>query len=86
MHWHLAPTVYTLRGYTQPDGYAAHAPFQAVGQVLIIGDTAVIWGLHGSESHPITADDRAAIAQLLRQHGVQQVIADRHGRVITRTA
>lgn len=85
MHWHLAPTVYTLRGYSTPDGYAQHAPFAAVGQVLVMGEVALVWGLHGSESHPITLRDRAAIAQLLRGLGVTRVMADRHGRVVERT-
>ena len=84
MHWHLAPTVYTLRGYTQPDGFAQHAPFAATGQVLIVGDMAVVWGLLGNGQAPITLRDRAAIAQLLRAHGVRTVMADRHGRVVER--
>jgi hypothetical protein len=82
MHWHLAPTVYTLRGYTQPNGFAQHAPFVATGQVLIVGDLAVVWGLLGSSANPITLRDRAAIAALLRELGVQMVMADRHGRVV----
>jgi hypothetical protein len=85
MHWHLAPTTYTLRGYDQPGGFEQHAPFKAVAQVMVVGDRAVIWAMLGSEAVPITRRDWVAIRALLKELGVTEVIADRHGEVVSLT-
>lgn len=85
MHWHLAPTVYTLRGYDAPDGFEKHRPFKAVAQVLVVGNKAIVWAMLDTVTVDISRRDWVAIRKLLQQLGVTEVIADRHGEVVSLT-
>lgn len=95
MHWHAELTLqlrlqrgdglwleqsrYTLRGYSQAQGYARRLPFDAVLQADVAGDRA---HLHALLRRDGTELDRAAfrsLAELLAGQGVRWVVAHRHG-------
>lgn len=101
MHWHAEVTMslalltgpgqwlrlqhMTLRGYAQPGGYAAHAPFLAIAQADVYAETgrAFVRGALRADGGQLTRDDWRALARLLgAEHGVITAVADRHGREV----
>lgn len=75
---HAEPIVWTLRLYDEPDGYARRLPYAAVATVQIMGERALLSGLHGRF-------DRAAwraVHRWLRSQGVTSAEMERNGRTV----
>jgi len=74
----------TLRGYTEPGGFAAHLPFEAVGQAdLLLEDRAAF--VHATLSKGGNLSRRAwkSLGLYLRdEHGIESLVMDRHGRTV----
>lgn len=80
-HLHAEPIVWTLRLYDEPDGYVQRLPYRAVATASIMGDRALLAGLHGRF-------DRAGWREIeawLRAQGVTQAAMERRGRMVTLT-
>lgn len=74
----LEASLWTLRLYDEPDGYARRLPYDAIATATIVGEQAWLAGLHGQFS-------RAAwrtIRDWLRSKGVTSATMERRGRVI----
>lgn len=101
MHWHAEVTFelavltgpgqwlrvkkMTLRGYTEPNGYARHIPFQAILQadVYQIEARAFLHGMLRVDGGELRRQDYRGIAKLLQaDHGVATGCADRHGEEV----
>ena len=74
---HAEAIVWTLRLYDEPGGYALRLPYRAVATVSIMGDRALLSGLHGRFDRPAWR----AIEAWLRGQGCTSVIIERRGRV-----
>ena len=78
-HLHAEPIVWTLRLYDEPDGYARRLPYRAVATASIMGDRALLAGLHGR----FDRGGWRAIEAWLRSQGVTSAAMERHGRIVT---
>ena len=78
-HLHAEPIVWTLRLYDEPDGYVQRLPYRAVATASIMGDRALLAGLHGR----FDRSGWRAIEEWLRSRGVTQAAMERHGRIVT---
>jgi len=78
---HAEPIVWTLRLYDEPDGYVRRVPYPTVVTAMLMGDRALLSGLHGSFDRQAWR----AIEEWLRSRGVTQAAMERHGRIVTLT-
>ena len=76
---HAEPIVWTLRLYDEPDGYGRRLPYRAVATASIMGDRALLSGLHGRFDRPAWR----AIEAWLRSRGVRSAEMERRGRIVT---
>lgn len=76
---HAEPLVWTLRLYDEPDGYVQRLPYRAVATASIMGDRALLAGLHGR----FDRSGWRAIEEWLRSQGVTSAAMDRRGRIVT---
>lgn len=85
MFWHAEVTGLILRGYDQPGGHAAQAPFQAVVGAQLLGrQSAFLAGGLRVDGNSLAVGDWRDLARLLReQHDVRLIEAIRAGRRIS---
>ncbi len=75
---HAEPIVWTLRLYDGPDGYARRLPYVTVVTAQIMGDRAMLSGLHGR----FDREAWQAIEHWLRSRGVTSAAMERRGRLV----
>ena len=76
---HAEPIVWTLRLYDEPDGYERRLPYRAVATVSLMGERALLSGLHGR----FDRSGWRAIEEWLRSRDVTSAAMERHGRIVT---
>lgn len=79
MTWHLDPITLHGRRYTAGKSFEARDKFATVVTVQIMGKIAYLSGMRNdTEQGPVTKEDFADLAQLLRgQYGVEVIRAER---------
>lgn len=79
-HLTLTPLVSQIRVYSQPNGYENRVPYECVVTVTHMTDKiaylSAAFGKMDRKTHE-------GISALLKEQGVEQVLFERHGKIIT---
>lgn len=77
IHLHATTDTFSVRAYTEPDGYENRAPYRAIVQVKSLdGRVAHLGGAIGT----VNRETWAALLVLLRERGFTEVMLERHGK------
>lgn len=84
--WHAQPVSLTMRHFPKnaKESFAQHLPFDACAQVQLFGKSAWVHTALTSTDKPLSARDwRDLGAVLWEEYGVETVVCDRDGEVVS---